>query len=35
MLPNVTVLTLRGHDHGAFWSAPEAVAEQIRAFLAT
>ena len=27
------VLTLPGQDHGAFWAAPEPVAEQIRAFL--
>ena len=33
LLPNVTVLTLPGQDHGAFWMAPEPVAEQIRAFL--
>ncbi|WP_394618958.1 alpha/beta fold hydrolase [Lentzea sp. JNUCC 0626] len=33
ILPNVTVLTLADHDHGAFWAAPEAVAEQIRTFL--
>lgn len=31
--PNVTVLTLPGHDHSAFWMAPEPVAEQIREFL--
>ncbi|GHH43874.1 alpha/beta fold hydrolase [Lentzea cavernae] len=33
ILPNVTVLTLADHDHGAFWSAPEPVAEQARNFL--
>ncbi|MFE3441605.1 alpha/beta fold hydrolase [Nocardia sp. NPDC059180] len=33
ILPNVTVLTLDGHDHSAFWMAPEPVAEQARAFL--
>jgi pimeloyl-ACP methyl ester carboxylesterase len=33
LLPNVTVLTLEGHDHSAFWMAPQPVAEQIRAFL--
>ncbi|GAA3466202.1 alpha/beta fold hydrolase [Nonomuraea roseola] len=33
ILPNVTVLTLPDHDHSAFWMAPEAVAEQARAFL--
>ncbi|MFF4411549.1 alpha/beta fold hydrolase [Streptosporangium sp. NPDC001559] len=33
ILPNVTVLTLAGHDHSAFWTAPEPVAEQARAFL--
>lgn len=33
LLPNVTVLTLPGQDHGAFWMAPEPTAEQIRAFL--
>ena len=32
-LPDVTVLTLADHDHSAFWMAPEAVAEQARAFL--
>lgn len=30
LLPNVTVLTLPGQDHGAFWAAPEPVSEQIR-----
>ncbi|MEV0584349.1 alpha/beta fold hydrolase [Nonomuraea sp. NPDC050310] len=33
ILPNVTVLTLPDHDHSAFWMAPEAVGQQIRAFL--
>ncbi|MBN6041340.1 alpha/beta fold hydrolase [Amycolatopsis sp. 195334CR] len=33
VLPDVTVLTLEGHDHSAFWMAPEPVAEQIRGFL--
>jgi uncharacterized protein YndB with AHSA1/START domain/pimeloyl-ACP methyl ester carboxylesterase len=33
ILPNVTVLTLAGQDHSAFWMAPEPVAEQARAFL--
>jgi pimeloyl-ACP methyl ester carboxylesterase/uncharacterized protein YndB with AHSA1/START domain len=33
ILPNVTVLTLADHDHGAFWTAPEPVAEQARTFL--
>ncbi|WP_152360206.1 alpha/beta fold hydrolase [Microlunatus speluncae] len=33
LLPNVTVLTLAGQDHGAFWLAPEPVAEQLRGFL--
>ncbi|MBB6550479.1 alpha/beta fold hydrolase [Nonomuraea rubra] len=33
ILPNVTVLTLAGQDHSAFWMAPEPVAEQVRAFL--
>ncbi|TQM37172.1 alpha/beta fold hydrolase [Pseudonocardia cypriaca] len=33
ILPNVTVLTLAGHDHSAFWTAPEPVAEQARTFL--
>ena len=33
LMPNATVLTLPGQDHGAFWAAPEPVAEQIRAFL--
>ncbi|BDH57675.1 alpha/beta fold hydrolase [Tsukamurella sp. PLM1] len=33
LLPNVTVLTLEGQDHSAFWIAPEPVAEQLRAFL--
>ncbi|MGH6613528.1 alpha/beta fold hydrolase [Sphingomonas sp.] len=33
LLPNVTVLTLPGQDHGAFWAAPAPVAEQIREFL--
>ncbi len=33
ILPNVTVLTLADHDHSAFWSAPEPVADQARAFL--
>jgi pimeloyl-ACP methyl ester carboxylesterase len=33
ILPNVTVLTLADHDHSAFWTAPEPVAEQARTFL--
>ncbi|GAA4103199.1 alpha/beta fold hydrolase [Nonomuraea soli] len=33
ILPNVTVLTLDGQDHSAFWMAPEPVAEQARGFL--
>lgn len=33
LLPNVTVLTLEGQDHSAFWIAPEPVAEQLRAFV--
>jgi pimeloyl-ACP methyl ester carboxylesterase len=33
ILPNATVLTLPGHDHSAFWMAPDAVAEQAGAFL--
>ncbi|GAA4014417.1 hypothetical protein GCM10022247_41620 [Allokutzneria multivorans] len=33
ILPNVTVLTLADHDHGAFWAAPDPVADQIRTFL--
>lgn len=33
LLPKVTVLTLPGQDHGAFWAAPEPVAGQIREFL--
>ncbi|WP_309103392.1 alpha/beta fold hydrolase [Microbacterium sp.] len=33
LLPNVTVLTLPGQGHGAFWAAPEPIAEQIREFL--
>ncbi|MBD0384794.1 alpha/beta fold hydrolase [Paenibacillus sedimenti] len=33
ILPNVTVLTLPGHDHSAFWMAPEPVAQQARTFL--
>lgn len=33
ILPNVTVLTLVDQDHGAFWAAPEPVAEQARTFL--
>lgn len=33
ILPNVTVLTLANNDHGAFWAAPEPVAEQARTFL--
>ncbi|MEU1951385.1 alpha/beta fold hydrolase [Nocardia rhamnosiphila] len=33
LLPKVTVLTLPGQGHGAFWAAPEPVAEQIREFL--
>ncbi len=33
ILPNVTPLTLADHDHGAFWAAPEPVAEQVRTFL--
>jgi pimeloyl-ACP methyl ester carboxylesterase len=32
-LPNVTVETLQGHDHSAFWTAPDAVAPSIRTFL--
>lgn len=33
LLPNVTVLSLPGQDHGAFWAAPGPVADQIRGFL--
>jgi uncharacterized protein YndB with AHSA1/START domain/pimeloyl-ACP methyl ester carboxylesterase len=33
VLPTVTVLTLPDHDHSAFWTAPDAVAQQARAFL--
>lgn len=33
LLPNVSVLVLEGHDHSAFWTAPEPVATQARAFL--
>ncbi|MFC5291235.1 alpha/beta fold hydrolase [Actinokineospora guangxiensis] len=33
ILPNLTVPTPEGHDPGASWSAPDAIAEQIRAFL--
>ncbi|ANZ39872.1 hypothetical protein BBK82_31330 [Lentzea guizhouensis] len=33
LLPKVTVLTLPGQDHGAFWAAPRPVAEQVREFL--
>lgn len=33
VLPSATVLTLAGHDHSAFWMAPEPVAAQVRAFL--
>lgn len=33
ILPNVTVLTLEGHDHSAFWMAPEPVAAHARDFL--
>jgi pimeloyl-ACP methyl ester carboxylesterase len=33
LLPKVTVLTLPGQGHGAFWVSPEPVAEQIRQFL--
>ena len=33
LLPRVTVLTLPGQGHGAFWTAPDVVAEQIRGFL--
>lgn len=33
ILPNVTVLTLADHDHGAFWAAPGPVADQVRTFL--
>jgi pimeloyl-ACP methyl ester carboxylesterase len=33
ILPHVTVQTLPGQDHGAFWMAPDAVVESIRAFL--
>lgn len=33
LLPNVTVLTLPDQDHGAFWAAPEPIAEQVREFL--
>lgn len=35
LLPNVTVLTLEGQDHSAFWIAPEPVAEQLRDFVRT
>jgi pimeloyl-ACP methyl ester carboxylesterase len=33
ILPAVTVETLPGQDHGAFWLAPDAVAGSVRAFL--
>lgn len=33
LLPDVTVLTLDDHDHSAFWTAPDAVAQQARTFL--
>ncbi len=33
ILPAVTVETLPGQDHGAFWLAPDAVAESVQAFL--
>lgn len=33
LLPKVTVATLPGQGHGAFWAAPEPVAAQIREFL--
>jgi uncharacterized protein YndB with AHSA1/START domain/pimeloyl-ACP methyl ester carboxylesterase len=33
LLPKVTVLTLPGQDHGAFWAAPAPVAAQICEFL--
>ncbi|MFE2770736.1 alpha/beta fold hydrolase [Microbacterium resistens] len=33
LLPNVRVLELEGHDHSAFWTAPEPVAAQVREFL--
>ncbi|RFS83808.1 hypothetical protein D0T12_16415 [Actinomadura spongiicola] len=33
ILPDVTVLTLPDQDHSAFWTVPEPVAEQVRAFL--
>jgi len=33
LLPNVTVLTLEGHDHSAFWVSPEPVAAHAREFL--
>lgn len=33
LLPRVTLLTLEGQDHSAFWMAPEPVAEQARTFL--
>lgn len=33
ILPTVTVMTLPDHDHSAFWMAPDAVAQQARAFL--
>ncbi|WP_232664393.1 alpha/beta fold hydrolase [Pseudonocardia sp. TRM90224] len=33
LLPNVTILTLPGQSHGAFWAAPAPVSQQIRQFL--
>lgn len=33
LLPNAAVLTLPGQGHGAFWAAPEQIAEHILEFL--
>lgn len=35
LLADVTVTTMPGQGHGAFWAAPEPVAEEIRGFLLT
>ena len=33
LLPNAELVTLKGHDHGAIWTAPDIVAQKAVAFI--
>jgi pimeloyl-ACP methyl ester carboxylesterase len=33
LLPNAEMVTLKGHDHGAIWTAPDVVAQQAIEFI--